>query len=50
MITYTITDLRHLAAKQRDLDKIEYARENNIKLLIIPYTEEKNLEDYITNL
>jgi len=38
----------HENAKQRDMDKVIYAKENNIKLLIIPYTEEKNLESYIT--
>jgi hypothetical protein len=38
----------HEKAVQRDLDKINYVKENNIKLIIIPYTEEKNLEDYIT--
>jgi len=27
-----------------------YAKENNIKLIIIPYTEEKNLESYIKEI
>jgi hypothetical protein len=35
-------------AIQRDLDKVQYAKENNIRLIIIPYTEEKNLEEYIS--
>jgi hypothetical protein len=39
----------HEKAKQRDIDKVIYAKENNIKLIIIPYTEEKNLENYIIN-
>ena len=38
------------AAKQRDIEKVQYAKENGIKLIIIPYTEEKNLESYIENL
>jgi len=42
------TKEEHEKAVQRDLDKINYVKENNIKLIIIPYTEEKNLEDYIT--
>jgi hypothetical protein len=37
----------HENAKQRDLDKINYVKENNIKLIIIPYTENNNLEEYI---
>ena len=44
------TELQYLKAKQRDLDKLQYAKENNIKLIIIPYTEEKNLEEYIKEL
>jgi thiol-disulfide isomerase/thioredoxin len=40
----------HENAKQRDMDKVIYAKENNIKLIIIPYTEEKNLESYIKEI
>jgi hypothetical protein len=32
------------------MDKVIYAKENNIKLIIIPYTEEKNLESYISDI
>ena len=39
----------HEAAKQRDIEKVKYAKENGIKLIIIPYIEEKNLESYINN-
>ena len=44
------TEEEYLKAKQRDIDKIIYAKENSIKLLIIPYTEENNLENYINNI
>jgi thiol-disulfide isomerase/thioredoxin len=44
------TEEAHEKSKQRDLDKLKYAKENNIKLIIIPYTEEKTLEEYINNL
>jgi hypothetical protein len=44
------TEEQHLKAKQRDMDKVIYAKENNIKLIIIPYTEEKNLESYISDI
>jgi thiol-disulfide isomerase/thioredoxin len=37
----------HEKAVQRDMDKVIYANENNIKLIIIPYTENNNLEEYI---
>ena len=37
-------------AKQRDLDKLQYAKENNIKLIIISYIEEKHLESYINSI
>jgi hypothetical protein len=30
------------------MDKVIYARESNIKLIIISYTEERNLENFIT--
>lgn len=35
------------AAQQRDRLKEEYCILNGIKLIVIPYTEEKNLEEYI---
>jgi hypothetical protein len=44
------TEQIHLAAKQRDLEKIEYCKLNNIKLLIIPFTEKSNLLQYIKGL
>lgn len=36
--------------KKRDDLKEQFAAENNIKLIIIPYTEEDNLEKYITKI
>jgi hypothetical protein len=36
-------------AKQRDLDKIQYAKNNDIQLIIIPCSENANLETYINN-
>lgn len=44
------TEKIYLEAKQRDLEKEQYCLNNNIKLLIIPYTTEKVLEHYITYL
>lgn len=35
------------AAQQRDIDKVTYCRNNNIRLIIVPYTEEKNLDYFI---
>jgi thiol-disulfide isomerase/thioredoxin len=35
---------------ERDESKVRYAKENNIILLIIPYTESDNLEEYINEL
>jgi hypothetical protein len=37
-------------AKQRDKDKEQYCIDNNIKLIIIPYTEENKLKQYISNI
>jgi len=39
-----------LEQQQKDKDKIQYAKENNIKLIIIPYTEKNNLSEYIERL
>ena len=39
-----------LAAQERDRKKEQYCIENNIQLLLIPYTEEKKLDSYITSL
>ena len=44
------TEEQYLKARQRDIEKVQYAKENNIKLIIIPYTEEKNLEQYIEEI
>lgn len=38
------------AAQQRDRDKEQYCKDNNIKLIIVPYTEEANLKHYIETL
>ena len=37
-------------AIKRDSDKVKYAEENNIKLIIIPYTENDRLEEYVKEL
>jgi hypothetical protein len=37
-------------AQQNDLNKEQYCKENNIRLIVIPYTEEKNLEFYIRDM
>ena len=37
------------AAQQRDKNKEQYCQENDITLIVIPYTEEKNLELFIAS-
>ena len=34
--------------RQRDKDKLQFCIDNDIKLIIIPYTENNRLEEYIT--
>ena len=36
--------------QEKDDYKEQYAAENNITLIIIPYTEKDNLEEYITKI
>ena len=38
------------AALQRDKEKENYCKKNNIQLIIIPYYERKNIETFIANI
>jgi len=38
------------AAQQNDINKEQYCKENGIRLIIVPYTEEKNLKQYIESV
>jgi thiol-disulfide isomerase/thioredoxin len=44
------TEQEFIEAQKRDDLKEQFAAENNIRLIIIPYTEERNLQNYIINL
>ena len=44
----TVKDLSDL--QQRDIDKTKWCKDNNIILLIIPYTAKRSLERYIDQL
>ena len=44
------TEDQFLKAHQRDKMKELYCKENNITLLVIPYTKEKALDSYISQL
>jgi hypothetical protein len=44
------TEEQFKAAQQRDKDKEQYCKENNIQYIIIPYTANKKLEEAIHNL
>jgi predicted nucleic-acid-binding Zn-ribbon protein len=41
---------KFLKQRKSDIVKKQYAKDENITLLIIPYTEKKHLEEYITKL